>query len=163
MYFFALILGCMIKADCDIADPPTTHNPGNSALARQGSAEHKAPFANEPKPRPNKGRNREDFQCIPQDGAENRAEYEHRALSVVAPLRATAFLRNIVNERLEESINLSYEEVEFFRPYVGSVAYMQTIRNHCIAVSKIKALELRRRKKLYIFVNKNRVETTAVN
>ncbi len=73
----------------------------------------------------------------------------------------TAFLRNIVNERLEESINLSYEEVEFFRNNFGSVAYMQTIRNHCIAVSKIIALELRR-KQNYVFLLK-KTETTAVN
>ncbi len=78
MYFFALILGCMIKADCDIAEPPTTLNPGNPAPARQGSAEHNAPFANERRPRPNEDRNREDLQCRPQDAAKNQVEDEHR-------------------------------------------------------------------------------------
>ena len=115
MYFFYLILGCMIKADCDIAEPLL--NPGNSSLARQGSAEHKAPFANEPKPRPNEDRNREDLLFRPKDAAENQVEDEHRARGVVAPLRPTAILRNIINERLEEPIKLSYEKVKFIRHF----------------------------------------------
>ncbi len=72
MYFFTLILGCMIKADCDIAEPPL--NPGNSSLARQGSAEHNAPFANERRPRPKEDRNQEDLQFRPQDAAESQVE-----------------------------------------------------------------------------------------
>ena len=48
--------------DCNIAEPLTTLNPGNPALACQGSAEDNATFANEQMPRPNEDRNREDLQ-----------------------------------------------------------------------------------------------------
>ncbi len=49
--------------------------------------------------------------------AENQVEDENRAQGVVAPLRPTAILRNIINERLEEPIKLSYEKVKFIRHF----------------------------------------------
>ena len=150
----------MIKADCDIAEPPL--NPGNSAFVRQGSAEHNAPFANERRPRPTEDRNREDLQFRPQDAAENQVEDGHRAQGVVAPLRPSAIIRFIINTPLEEPVNLSYDEVEFVRHYVVSEAYCQIIRTHRSAVSKIIKLALRRKQQC-IFVNKNRVETIDVN
>ncbi len=78
-FIFALILGCLIKADCDTAEPQTTLNPGkfrgNPALVCQGLAQDNAPFAN--KRRPNEVRNREDLQFRPHDAAENHVEDEH--------------------------------------------------------------------------------------
>ena len=67
-----------LKADCDIAEPPTTMNPGHLAFARLGSAQDYAPFANEPSSRPMEDSNREDLQLRPQDADGNQVKDEQR-------------------------------------------------------------------------------------
>jgi hypothetical protein len=92
---------------------------------------------NERRPRPKEDKNREDLQLRPQDAAENQVDDGHRAQGLVASLRPTAILRDIINTPLEDHVNLYYEGVEFICHYVASEAYSQIIRAHRIAVSKI--------------------------
>ena len=144
--------------DCDIAEPPTTLNPGHPALARRGSVQDNAAIANEPRStsRPNEDRNRGDLHFRPQGAAENQVEDEQRAQGVVAPLRPTAILRYIMNTCLEEPIDLSFEEREYIHHHVASEAYRRIISTHRIALSKTIALALRRKKTDRFFI-KNRI------